>query len=467
MRTLIVGAGRPGALLAGDLAGKPNAETAVVGFAAEGAAGENGSPRGTPVLGPIDRLPRIIAEHGIRQVILALPEARGQTIRRIVAGCKGTRVRIQILPPSAPLEEGSGLASLLRPMLPADLLGRPEVQVDRGELRRFFAGKAVLITGAAGSIGSELARQVAACLPAKLFLLGLNEQGLDDLNRELWKAAPDVPAGILPRNIREREAIRHTMLEHRPSVVLHAAAHKHVPLMEEQAAEAVKNNVFGTRNVAEAALEAGCEAFLLLSSRMAADPRSVLGATKRAAELVVRALNAEGKTRFASLRLCNVLGSAASVSAVFQEQLRRGAPLTVTHPDMRRDFVSVPDAAGLSLAVLAKGPGELCALDPGDPIRILELAEGLITIAGKTAGSDARIEFTGLRPGESLSDVSPSGPGETSREIAPGVLSIDSPPPADGLPMLLDRLEAAAQASDHRGCVEIMRELVARQGPAT
>ena len=460
MRTIIIGTGRAGVLLARELSRNPNEKIDLAGFVDDKSAEEKPSDLGLAILGPINRLPSILSEHKIQQVIVALPDARGPLIRRILSGCKGSGAQLRILPFSEPLKQGLELISLVRPVAPADLLERNEAVLSEEDLLKFFQGKTVLITGAAGSIGSNLAQRVAAYEPERLLLLDQNADSLDALSANLWKTFPEVPAGLLLMNIRERGGIEKLMREQRPSVILHAAGHKHVPMMENQAAEAVKNNVFGTRNIADSAFEAGAEAFLLLSTRLAANPSSVLGATKRIAEYVVRSLHERGKTRFSTVRLCNVLGSTASVAHVFLEQIRRGDPLTVTHPDMKRFFMSAHEAVSLCLFALIHSIGEICTPDFRDPLKILDLAEYLITMTGLTIGKDVEIKFTGLRPGECLFDDRIADPGETTRKVHKNVLAIDALPLPDNLDDALERLEECAMAGDDAKCKSIMKEMI-------
>ncbi|MFH2057185.1 MAG: polysaccharide biosynthesis protein, partial [bacterium] len=263
-----------------------------------------------------------------------------------------------------------------------DLLDKKEeIKLNEQDLG-FFKGKSILITGAYGFLGTKIAHVLVKAFPERLLLLGQDAERLESLSGELWKICPEVPVGLAQNNIRERLATRKIFAENRPSVVIHAASHKHVSLMENQVSEAVKNNILGTWNVAQAAIDGGCSAFVLLSSRLAANPASALGASKRIAEFIVRSLNKKEKTRFNSVRLCNVLGSTASVAHVFQEQILRGSPLTITHPDMKRFFMSPDSAANLCILSAAKNLGEVITPDIRTPLKILDLANHIASVNG-------------------------------------------------------------------------------------
>jgi FlaA1/EpsC-like NDP-sugar epimerase len=324
-------------------------------------------------------------------------------VRRILLICERIRVRAQMIPAFFDLLQGKVSISSLREVRVEDLLNRETVSLEAGDLRAFLGGRAVLVTGAGGSIGAELARQAARFRPSRLILLDRAEPALYEIDRELREAWPELRILPVMGDVTDRERMLAVFREHAPRVVAHAAAHKHVPLMETNAPEAVKNNVFGTLTVAEVAGECGAEAFILISTDKAVRPSSVMGATKRVAELVVQGLGHRYATRYVAVRFGNVLGSAGSVIPLFREQIARGGPVTITHPDMKRYFMTIPEAAVLTLQAGAMGRGgEIFVLDMGEPVKISYLAEQMIRLSGREPGQDIPIEYIGLRPGEKL-----------------------------------------------------------------
>ena len=362
---------------------------------------------GVPVLGDLESAPRWAEVHGITHLIVAMPSASAAQRRRALDLAAATGLPVVTVPTAAELREGQAVAQV-RDIEPDDLLGRAPVQLDEGGISECLSGKVVLITGAGGSIGSELCRQVARYGPLKLVLYELSEYALYRIEQELGEHFPHIPLVRLVGDVRDPEHLAATFARLRPQVVFHAAAYKHVPLMEEDNAfSALRNNTLGTWRAASAAAAAGAERFVLISTDKAVNPTNVMGATKRAAEMVISRLAArmaagEGRTRFMAVRFGNVLGSSGSVIPKFKEQIARGGPVTVTHPDITRFFMTIPEAARLVVQAGAIGEGgQVFVLDMGEPVKIVDLARDLIRLSGHTL-AEIPIAFSGLRPGEKL-----------------------------------------------------------------
>jgi FlaA1/EpsC-like NDP-sugar epimerase len=399
----LVGAGNAGDALLREIQRNPDTGVRVVGILDDAPQKDGRVLRGVKVLGAIDRAREFALANGVRKAYIAIPSAGGTAQRRVVNLLLQAGLSVKILPHVGRLAIASGYLPQLREISVEDLLRRDPVRMDTEAISAFVRGKAVLVTGAAGSIGSELCRQLLDFHPSHLVALDCAETPLHNLLLELRARSGAVR--ILPElaDITDRFRLQSVFQAHRPEVVFHAAAFKHVPLLEDHPREAVRVNVGGTRQVAEEARAAGARAFVLISSDKAVNPSSVMGTTKRIAEMVVGRLNGDGPTRFVSVRFGNVLGSNGSVLPIFKEQLARGGPITVTHPDMKRYFMTIPEAVQLVLqaAVLGRG-GEVFVLDMGEPVKIVHLAEDLIRLSGLVPNVDVRIEFTGVRPGEKL-----------------------------------------------------------------
>ena len=352
---------------------------------------------------------------------------------------------------------------MLRNVNIEDLLGRDPVMLDMGLLRREITGKTVMITGAAGSIGAELCRQVAKLFPAKLVMFEIAESPLFELELEMREKFPSINIVPLIGDIRDRKRVEAVMSAHRPSLIYHAAAYKHVPVMEVHPAEAVKNNVFGTQIMAEVAAECGVRRFVLVSTDKAVRPTNVMGATKRVAEMIVQNMNGKGKeTTYVSVRFGNVLDSVGSVLPIFRKQLETTGKLTVTHPDASRYFMLIPEAAGLIIQAGAMGQGgEVFVLDMGDPVKIVDLAENLIRLMGKEPGVDAEIVFTGLRPGEKLHEELVVEGEDVTRTSHPKVMKmIGNGSLFPELPRYLEELVLLAQKGDRQGIIRILSMIV-------
>lgn len=403
-RALVLGAGDAAKLL---IAGIQHHGWVVVGLLDDDPRKHGARIGNVPVLGPLDSAARWAEVHGITHVIVAMPSAAPERRRRALDLAAATGLPVVTVPTAAELHDGQAVAQV-REIEPEDLLGRAPVQLDEGGISECLSGKVVLITGAGGSIGSELCRQVARYGPRRLVLYELSEFALYRIEQELTEAFPHIPLVRLVGDVRDPEHLRVTFAQARPQVVFHAAAYKHVPLMEDDNAfAAVRNNTLGTWRAASAAAAAGAERFVLISTDKAVNPTNVMGATKRAAEMVISQLAAQvaaagGRTRFMAVRFGNVLGSSGSVIPKFKAQIARGGPVTVTHPDITRFFMTIPEAARLVVQAAAIGEGgQVFVLDMGEPVRIVDLARDLIRLSGHTL-AEIPIAFSGLRPGEKL-----------------------------------------------------------------
>lgn len=402
-KVLIIGAGDAGAMLLREIERYHIANRQVVGFIDDDKNKTGKILLGVKVLGTRNELVKIASEKGIDEIIIAMPSVKGKEIKAIINICKQTNCKLTILPGLYEIIEGKVSISQLRPVDIEDLLGRDPVKLDTTAVREYLAGKIVLITGAGGSIGSEIVRQVAKMQPKKLLLLGKGENSIYEITQELKINSPEVKTVPIIADIRDKERIKAIMDYFEPQVVFHAAAHKHVPLMEYQPAEAVRNNILGTKVVADEAAAHNVETFVMISTDKAVNPTSVMGCTKRVAEMYVQSMNKNSGTRFVAVRFGNVLGSRGSVIPLFKKQIAKGGPVTVTHPDMKRYFMTIPEASQLVLqaGAMAKG-GEVFVLDMGEPVRIYDLAKDLITLSGLIPDKDIEIKITVLRPGEKL-----------------------------------------------------------------
>lgn len=401
--TLFVGAGRIGAIAVKDVLGRADAEFEVRGFVDDDRRKKGGSVNGIKVLGTTDDLARLVDELNIEQIVIAIDQAQGKEIRRILDVCREIPVKARIVPSLHEIVHGRVQVSRIRDVEIEDLLGREPIQLDDKNLHEFLTDKVVMVTGAGGSIGAELVRQVAEYNPKLLLLVERAEFMLFQIERELTKDFPETHFFPLLADINDEPRMREIFAEFTPQVVFHAAAHKHVPLMETNPTEAIKNNIFATKLIGELAGEFGVKDFVLISTDKAVNPTSVMGASKRIAEIVLQNLNQKHSTRFMAVRFGNVLGSAGSVVPIFREQIRKGEPITVTHKDMTRYFMTIPEASQLVLQAGALGRGsEIFILDMGEPIKILDLAEDMIRLSGLEPYEDIDIIFTGIREGEKL-----------------------------------------------------------------
>jgi FlaA1/EpsC-like NDP-sugar epimerase len=399
---LLIGAGRAGVLVAREIKLR-NMGLDVMGFIDDDRAKVGSVIQGVRVLGTAEDLPRLVSDLRIDHVVISFAEASRRHFRRILDICEQARIRVRTIPGIYELLEGSVKVSRIRDVQIEDLLGRDQVQLDEDGMREFLTGKTVMVTGAGGSIGSELVKQVARFEPERLLLVERAEFALFAIEHDLRAKNPQVPSVPLVADVSDEIRMRTIFQTYRPQVVLHAAAHKHVPMMESNPGEAIRNNVLATRLAGELSNEFGVETFVLISTDKAVRPTSVMGASKRVAELVIQDLNNRSETRYVAVRFGNVIGSAGSVIPIFREQIRQGGPVTVTHPEMVRYFMTIPEAAQLVLQAGALGEGgEIFVLDMGEPVRILDLAKDTITLSGLRPFEDINIVFTGIRPGEKL-----------------------------------------------------------------
>ena len=403
--TLIVGAGEGGRILYNSFLGSKTAQDIhVVGFVDDDPNKRNTYLSGKKVLGALKDIPVLIEKYDIQMVTIAIPSLSRKKLRRIFELVESARVKVNTMPSIEELASGKISVSKLKTIDVVDLLGRDEVKLDIESIKDQITDKVILVTGAGGSIGSEICRQIIQFNPAKLLLLGHGENSIYLIDRELRTHHQNCPTEILPiiADIQDREKINEIMEQYHPDIVYHAAAHKHVPLMEYNPKEAVKNNIFGTKNVAEAAKAAKVKNFVMVSTDKANNPPNVMGSTKRIAEMIVTGLNEEGCTKFSAVRFGNVLGSRGSVIPVFREQIAQGGPITVTDFRMTRYFMTIPEASRLVIqsGALAKG-GEIFILDMSEPVKIVDLAKNMIRLSGYSEDEIEIIE-TGIRPGEKL-----------------------------------------------------------------
>ncbi|AJH21041.1 MULTISPECIES: polysaccharide biosynthesis protein [Bacillus] len=403
-RTLIIGAGSAGTMVVRQLQHNKEADLYPIAFVDDDRNKQKLEIYNVPVVGTTNHIQEIVEDNDIEHIIIAIPSLNRNQINEIFEKCTKTKAKTQIVPMLEDLLDGKVSVNEFRDVQVEDLLGREPIQLDDAGIGEKIAGKTILVTGAGGSIGSEICRQVMKYNPAKIVLLGHGENSIYTIEMEMrvtYKDAVEITTEIA--DIQDRHKIFEIMNKHQPYIVYHAAAHKHVPLMERNPEEAVKNNIFGTKNVAEAADTFKVNTFVMVSTDKAVNPTNVMGATKRFAEMIVQHMaSISTGTRFVAVRFGNVLGSRGSVIPLFKKQIQKGGPVTVTHPDMIRYFMTIPEASRLVIqaGTLARG-GELFVLDMGDPVRIVDLAKNLITLSGYSI-EEIGIEFTGLRPGEKM-----------------------------------------------------------------
>ena len=402
-RALIVGAGNAGELLVRDLQTNPSYNYKPVGFVDDDPVKQKAKIHDIPVLGTISETQKAVERSEAQEIIVAIPSATPQLMQRILAASEACRLPIKTLPNVKQLLDSAVSMRQVRPVSLEDLLQREPIKTDLQELHPLLEGKRVLVTGAGGSIGSELCRQIARYKPALLVLFERHENSLYALDLELRETYPQLPTKTIVGDATVPELVADVFRTCTLQLIFHAAAHKHVPLMEHNPGEAVRNNVVGTRIVGEAALSAGVKQFVLISTDKAVNPASVMGATKRIAEYVVQDLNRRSRTQFTVVRFGNVLGSNGSVVPIFTEQIRRGGPVTVTHPEIKRFFMTIPEAVQLVLQASVMGQGgDVFVLDMGEQIRVADLARNMILLSGRIPDQDIKIVYTGLRPGEKM-----------------------------------------------------------------
>lgn len=461
-RVLVAGAGSAGESLVRELKANPQLGLRPVGFVDDDPAKHRKEMCGLPVLGSTRQLADLRREHAFDELIIAMPSAPGTAIRAVTREARAAGLPARTVPGLSEILTGRVSVTALRPVQIEDLLRREPVVTDLDQVRALVAGQTVLVTGAGGSIGSELSRQLAAFRPGRLVLLGHGENSIFSVHRELEERHPGLAVVPVIADIRDRPRLAAIFAREAPSVVFHAAAHKHVPLMEWNVVEAVTNNVIGTRNVVEEAAAHGTGHMVLISTDKAVHPTNVMGATKRIAEQLVQLAALRTGRHFISVRFGNVLGSRGSVLPSFLRQIEAGGPVTVTHPEMRRYFMTIPESVQLVLqaAVLGRG-GEVFVLDMGEPVRIVDLARDLIRLSGLEVDRDIEIKFTGVRPGEKLYEELFFGVEVAAPTRHPKVLSSRQADLPAGVEPLVAALEAAAAgAGDEPALRRLLRDLV-------
>ncbi|SFC99484.1 NDP-sugar epimerase, includes UDP-GlcNAc-inverting 4,6-dehydratase FlaA1 and capsular polysaccharide biosynthesis protein EpsC [Bacillus sp. 491mf] len=403
-RTLIIGAGSAGTMVTRQLLQNNETELLPVAFIDDNVKKHNLDILGIPVIGGVNQIESVVQELNIDSIVIAIPSLSKKGLNAIFKECSKTKAKTQILPMLEDLVTGKVSVNEFRDVQVEDLLGRSPIELDMNSISEYITDKVILVTGAGGSIGSEICRQVAKFNPKQLILLGHGENSIYSIEMELRELYGNMEITFIPEiaDIQDSKKMMLVMNKYRPNVVYHAAAHKHVPLMEYNPEEAVKNNLMGTMNVAQAASWHDVETFVMISSDKAVNPTNVMGATKRLAEMIVQHTNKMSQTKFVAVRFGNVLGSRGSVIPLFKKQIQKGGPVTVTHPDMVRYFMTIPEASRLVIqaGALAEG-GEIFVLDMGEPVKIVDLAKNLIKLSGNSV-EEIGIEFTGMRPGEKL-----------------------------------------------------------------
>jgi FlaA1/EpsC-like NDP-sugar epimerase len=466
-RTLIVGAGDAGNMLLREIQKQPSGPYLVVGFIDDDQNKQHMRLIGTEVLGTTADLGQVIIRHAIEKVIIAVPSAGPKFVRNLVNQCQQSGVRFKIIPGLSDIISGDVKVSHIRDVVIEDLLGRAPVRLDECAISSYLNGMQVLVSGAAGSIGSEICRQVAKYSPAKLVLLDNAETPLFYIERELSARFPSLHIVPVLCDVRNLQRLEQLFDDLSPEVVFHAAAYKHVPLVEQNPAEAILCNVMGSMNMATVSQQMGVRNFVLISSDKAVNPTNIMGTTKRVAEKFIQALADGSKTKYTTVRFGNVLGSNGSVIPVFMEQIRTGGPLTITHPEITRFFMTIPEASQLVLQASCFGNGgEIFVLDMGEPVRIVELAEELVRLSGMKPHADIDFVYTGLRPGEKLyEELFFTGenilktPHEKIHVMAPSSQNYEQ------LCSCLERLLVAARMNDVGPMLSVLREIVPEYTP--
>ena len=467
-RTLIYGAGDAGITLLREIRNNPRLAYRVCGFIDDRADKRGVLINGVAVLGGGEKTTQLVEDNNIEVILIAIPSASGVEMTRILERCHDAGAECKTVPGLGEMIEGHGLVGQIREVAVEDLLGRTPVHLEERQIRPTIAGKVVLVTGAAGSIGSELCRQIARFHPAGIVGFEIAESPLFEIDREMQREFPTVPFYPEIGSVQNRIRLDEVLSQYRPEVVYHAAAYKHVPLMETHVFEAIENNVFGTYNLAAASMDHGVDNFVMISSDKAVRPTNVMGATKRIAELLLLGLQ-NGGTQFVAVRFGNVLGSNGSVIPIFKKQIAAGGPVTVTHPEMRRFFMTIPEACQLVLQASAIGKGgQICVLDMGQPVKIVDLARNLILLSGLKPDNDIRIEFTGMRPGEKLyeelssllEDTVPTDHEKVRIFVGNGV-------PEEDVPTWLNSLRLICETRDTGRLVVALKELVLDYNPST
>jgi len=461
-RFLIVGAGNAGEALLREIHRMPVAQYEVVGFIDDDPIKKGIDIHGIPLLGTVEQLPEVCEKRNIEEIAIAMPSASHQQLRCVIQICEGTKIRFRTVPSITDIASGKFRVSQIRDVDINDLLGRQAVQLDLDLIEAFAKDKTILVTGAGGSIGSEMCRQLCNFSPKLLLLIEQAENPLFYTERELHKQFPAVSIKAIICNITDSTRVNEIFNNYKPQVVIHAAAHKHVPLMELNAGESIKNNIVGTQIVADAADNHGTTNFVMISTDKAVNPTSIMGSSKRIAEMYIQDLNRTSETHFVTVRFGNVLGSDGSVVPIFKKQIAQGGPVTVTHPEMKRYFMTIPEASQLVLqaATMGKG-GEIFVLDMGEPVKIVDLARELITLSGFRPGEDIEMVFTVPRVGEKLFEEL-SIEGEDMQHTRHPKISIwkNISMDRDTLQTNINELVNIAKTQNHSQIVQRIKELV-------
>lgn len=459
---LIVGAGHAGEMLVRDLLRDPLHSYRPVGFIDDDVAKQGKEIHGVRVVGVCEHLPELVNDLKVHLIMLALPSSRSREMQRIVGICEATGLPFRSLPGMQDLISGQVSMKDLREVKIDDLLGRESVSLDWNGIKRVVRGHNLLVTGGGGSIGSELCRQVARLEPGHLIIFEQSEFNLYTIELELRRLFPSLKLTALLGDITDPVAVERMLRVHRPAIILHAAAYKHVPMLENQLRAAVKNNVLGTRTLASLASQYDCSTFVMISTDKAVNPANIMGMTKRVAEIYCQNLNMHSSTHFITVRFGNVLGSAGSVIPLFQKQIAAGGPVTVTHPEITRYFMTIPEASQLILQAGSMGRGgEIFVLDMGEPVKIAYLADQLIRLSGKRPGEDIKIEYTGLRPGEKLYEELFHESEKLAGTTHPKILLANSRSmDFTELEQCLDQLGAACEADDINAIYDLLCRLV-------
>ena len=463
-KVLIVGAGDAGALVVRELQKNPQLYQVAVGFLDDNPAKQRQQIYGIPVVGTLTDLPRALDIYHVDQVIIAIPSAPGRVVRLVADGCRSHGISFRTMPGIYELLGGKVNVSRLREVDIADLLRREPTHIDEEIVGATIGGRVVLVTGAGGSIGRELCRQIVRWGPSELILMGHGENSIFEALIELRENFPSLLIRPVIADVRDKNRLVSVFKRHRPDIVFHAAAHKHVPMMESNVEEAVTNNILGTRNVVDVALECGVERLVMVSTDKAIRPVNIMGATKRIAEMIVLDAAMRSGQAFSVVRFGNVLGSRGSVVPLFKRQIARGGPVEITHPDMRRYFMTIPEAVHLVLQAASMGQGgETFVLNMGEQVRILDLAEDLIRLSGLEPGRDIEIVFTGIRPGEKLSEDLFEGEHPFDKTRHPDIFRLENSCgdlQGDVLQTMIGELTRLAREGDAQSIIAVLDDVV-------
>jgi FlaA1/EpsC-like NDP-sugar epimerase len=462
-RFLIVGAGNAGESLLRELHRMQIEQYDIIGFIDDDPAKKGVNIHGIPVLGNVDELPKICKDNNIEEIAIAMPSATPRELRKVVQICEGAKIRFRTVPSVADIASGRFRVSQIRDVEINDLLGREAIQLDLETIGKYLNGKVILVTGAGGSIGSEMCRQVCNFKPQILLLVEQAENSLFFIERELRKNFPTVSMEAIICDITDKKRVEQIFGKYKPQIVIHAAAHKHVPLMELNPGEAVKNNIIGTKTVSDASDKYGAESFVMISTDKAVNPTSIMGSCKRISELYIQDLDRTSETSFVTVRFGNVLGSNGSVIPIFKAQIASGGPVTVTHPEMKRYFMTIPEASQLVLQAATMGNGgEIFVLDMGEPVKIVDLAKELITLSGFRPGEDIEIVFSGTRPGEKLfEELSIKGEDMVlTRHSKISIWQKNQPLAREQLHEKINQLVGIADLQNHKQIVAFIKEII-------